>query len=463
MAEQVVLRYTLTPRARVSAGRGALVGNTRTVHDVIPGSVVRGALGTVWWSSDPAGFEPAAERLPLFDQVFRRALRVNAAVPFVRAPEPPGGQVRAALRAFSQVRCKYPGDGCTTAGWQDCALDERLGDRCACGSGWEEGRGWDLGPVEDALGQPVRVHTTRTALAEGVPRPEQLFTRTSTTTQVRFTGTLVLTGEDETLRPVTEWLATPREVSVGGQRSTLGRCRWSAHVEEPPTPPTGDVALRLRSPAILVDELGASTLDLPDAVRRLLGDGSPARVARAWVRPVVIGGWNGMAGLPKSEEHAVDAGSTVTLRDLDTAGRDALSRGIGLRQAEGYGEVELVGATPPNVPGAPGVCEVAAGSAQSTKTADDPLGVLVARLGPSRTRATLTGMRTQMRAVRRYRENGCGKELIDSRVVSAMPSLPWMRALSEAEQKTVQQVVSAEPGDLQRYLNAVDALLAEER
>jgi len=83
MTNVIHLNYELHPRARVSAGRFAQVGNGREIHEIIPGTVVRGALGAAWWSASAGGFRPLDDRQLFFESLFRRAMRVNAALPAV--------------------------------------------------------------------------------------------------------------------------------------------------------------------------------------------------------------------------------------------------------------------------------------------------------------------------------------------------------------------------------------------
>ena len=92
MSEHVT--YRLTPRARVSAGRGAEVQETRPVHHVLPGATVRGALGYAFWQSPTDAFEPTSSppaRQDAFDRLFGQLV--------VREAVPEG----AWLRALSQV------------------------------------------------------------------------------------------------------------------------------------------------------------------------------------------------------------------------------------------------------------------------------------------------------------------------------------------------------------------------
>lgn len=508
--ERIHFSYTLTPRSRVSAGRFAEVVNAKQVHSVIPGTTVRGALGAAWWSPTPSGYpaiaaadtDPTDRRDQDFDALFRHAMRVNAAVPRVAvgaAGGPGAAEVSAVLRPMSATRCKYAGTPeCPDGEWHDRAADPSLDLRCECGGTRDPGRGWDTEPVEQALSRlSLTVPTTRTALQGGVPVQDRLFTRPALVTEVVFVGTLVVTGERSALRAMLEWLQTDREVSVGGQRSTLGRCRWTCRETPAPEWPTGDVAVRLRSPAILLDELGAPTTDLVGAVRDRLAevDGGGSVSEPSWTRPVVVAGWNGMAGLPKPEEYAVDAGSTVVVQGASALAVEALARGLGVRQREGYGEVEIVSTHDLVSPSSRANRRVEASGATSGGSADpvasprhtlddvpvaqaapeqqaalaeadpavpaDPVRQLVASIGPARADATLKGMRAQARLVRRWRDNGFEANAVRAHVLDPMARLPWMRDLSSAHQEQVKALVAASNPELAGYLDVIETLLED--
>jgi len=419
--------------------------------------------------------------------------------------------VTAELNPVSAVRCKYAGTPeCCDPRWHDRAGTEFVGDKCTCGGARQSGKGWSTEKLRGVLANgTLKRSTTRTALQRGAPEKDKLFTRSALVTDITLRGTLVLSGDRADLSRAIDWLMTDRELSIGGQRSTLGRCRWTCSETSPPKLPTGEVVLRLRSPAILVDEFGAATTDLAgavsDEVARSKGRG---RAERHWVRPVTVAGWNGMAGLPKSEEYAVDAGSTVIITDLDEVGAMALSRGLGLRQVEGYGSVELLSrdgvTTREQLPAATAPMSKGEGTRTSSgrhvesitaatqraaevdeqtdsvaPIAPDPIPVpvdesgdepkmseveaLLNEIGPARTPATLKGLLAQARLVRRWRENGFAEALVRAQVVEPMNNLPWMRNLSQAHQTRVQAVVSAPAEMLAEHLRMIERLIAEQQ
>jgi CRISPR-associated protein (Cas_Cmr3) len=109
--------------------------------------------------------------------------------------------------------------------------------------------------------------------------------------------------------------------------------------------------IRLRSPGVLVDDLGRPSRD-PNPAELAGLFGSPARVERHWARWQSIGGWHVASRLPKPTELAVAAGSTygvATERPLEEAALVELSRrGLGLRRHEGFGDL---GGAPVLAPG----------------------------------------------------------------------------------------------------------------
>lgn len=304
------LRYELRPRSMVSAGRGGEVSFDKAVHDVLPGSVPRGALASAWWVEGQG--DQAA-----FDRLFVRRLRVHAALPFR------GGEC-AQLRPMTWSAEKYPPVGEEARFEPEPAGVGRVGGR-----GWHVPEGW-------------LAATTRTALERGVAKEGQLFTRRAARKDVVFRGLLQVSDDVSTQE--LDWLLRRRRVSVGGQLSVLGRCEWRAErVENPfPLPSSGEcIELVALQPIILLDEVGANSLDLESAIKAVAGRvGGEVHVERVATRPVVVGGWHGRAGIPKPKEWALDAGSAAVFT-ADEQTLAALADGLGVRRAEGFGAVLL--------------------------------------------------------------------------------------------------------------------------
>lgn len=445
------LNYTLTPRTRVSAGRRGIVQNTRPVYDVIPGTVVRGALGTAWWSSPTHAYTGPDPRAA-FERLFVGGMCVWAAVPTL-------GQHTAELRGLSWTTCKYPGDSCSRH-WHDTAVDVlgRLTPqdrRCpACDGPMRQGRGWALPDLED--GRQWMASVTRTMLEGGEAKDENLFTRQSLVKEVTLHGSISLT--DNVPDSAVDWLTTDKDVSLGGQRSTLGRCRWQSEVATDSAPPeTNEVVLRLRSPAILLDGYGAPTLDLKGAIERRTGQVRPPTVARVWTRPVVVSGWHGVAGLPKPEEWALDAGSTAAIRDLTSSGIHALMSGLGIRRNEGYGEVDVLTAEQ----AAAVTGESNSRGEQEPRNYDDPptsrevlddnMAKFIRSLLPERRIPVLRGLLTLTRSVQVRAEGGASRSEIES-IVTDHWTYSWARDLSGAQRDNVIVMMAAPPAVLSELI-----------
>jgi CRISPR-associated protein Csx10 len=327
------LEYTLTALSRLSAGRSGEVLFSREIHEMIPGSTVRGALASAWLNGDA----PEGATSQRFHDLFERSLVVRPAIP-----------EHMHLSAMSVRWCKYPlpADGTDQsfcAGTDDAAayVDEQPPKTCPnCGGGLESGRGygWQSGTRTG----PPTVAVIRTALnTDGVAKDEQLFTRRALERDMILRGSLLVLDPDRFSAELV-WLRIRRELRVGGQRSVLGLAEWTASdTSAPPGHPIPDHAvLRFTSPAILVDEHGAPTLDPGPELRRLCPDAVLDH--GSWLRPVRVGGWHAASGLPKPEDWAVEAGSTFVVNGLPTDASPRLVLGLGLRRLEGYGAVELL-------------------------------------------------------------------------------------------------------------------------
>lgn len=450
------IQYHLTPRARVSAGRSAEVQESRTIHHVLPGTTIRGALGAAWWRSPTAAFQPASPdvvRQEAFDRLFAR-LVVHEATP--------DAGVR--LRALSQIRHKYPArDGshrpgrfdlaagpatrcpvCDAAfdaprGWVQLDGSARPLDRCeACGSVFDAERGgWEFeGP---------QVSVTRTALRLGEARDGMLFTRPAVEKTVRFSGTLEVRDPASIPPEAVAWLTNQMALSVGGQKSTLGRVGWAAaEASAPPLPTSSSVVLQLRSPAILVDAGGLPTLDLAGHLRSLPGAGDLA--CRPWVRPTQVSTWHALAGVPKPVEWALEAGTTAVLSGWSADALARVARGIGLRQLEGFGHVALVD---PAI--LPRFDEVAA---PERERGADLVGELAALTHGARQRTIVNGVLDAARHLKTRRESGADADE-QATIVDETLALPWARDLGpDARAEVARLLGSAHLGTIITQLGA---------
>lgn len=314
------IEYTLEPINAVSAGSSGEVHFDRAIHEVLPGSVLRGALAAAWWLEEHG--DQAA-----FDELFEYRLRVQPGIPVL------AGQ-GARLDPMTWSKTKYSSEPADRQLADEFSPDE-LADGRLASPGRVTGRGW-------AVPREWLQATTRTALERGVAKDGQLFTRRASRKGVCFVGHLALTEESAELG----WLLRKRKLSVGGQLSVLGRCRWSAREVADPYPapqPGGRVELVALQPIILLNNYGANSLDLGGAVQAAVAAaGGTASIVQVASRPVRVGGWHGRAGFQKPVEWALDAGSAVVLDNPDKMALTALHAGLGIRRAEGYGTVVLL-------------------------------------------------------------------------------------------------------------------------
>ncbi|WP_162182625.1 type III-B CRISPR module-associated Cmr3 family protein [Actinoalloteichus caeruleus] len=333
-----MLEVMLTAEQPLSLGVGESVGNLTRTHRHVPGSVLRGALAAAWIAEHG---EPAADpdlRNQLRD-TFERGVRFS-----------PLFAEGSSVVPLSVLRCSYLSQAACADVVVDTAWDEEGTDCPECDGPLRAGRG----EVEFVGADDPVVHRTRVALnPDGTARDGALFTREALNhrdggTPRRFLGT-ILTRDTET-----SWLSASRPLLLGGGRSTSGLVRYEATpgTAAPPTATGRRLVLRLVCPGVFVDAAGRPS-DVPDlsVLRELLG--VDVEITRHWVRRERLTGWHSAADLPKSEEHAVTAGSTYVLELSDDPDPTDLTRllehGVGLRRAEGLGWIELDRWQPPPV------------------------------------------------------------------------------------------------------------------
>lgn len=441
--------YKITPRARISAGRAAEVQQARRIHHVLPGTTIRGALGAAWWHDPVAAFKPTApeaERQEAFDRLFEQLV--------VREAKP---NVGLRLRALSQLTVKYPGAGTNVRGQHDLAAGA-LAECPACGAGFGAPRGWtsvdgatamldrcaSCGSVFDMerggwLFEGPTATVTRTALEpSGVAKKSALFTRPAVEKNVVYEGRIQVRDADAVPEDALQWLTSTMSLSIGGQRSTLGRAGWSVSEADAPTVPRSDlVVMQLHSPAILVDGRGLPTLDLTGYLQSLEGGGGLA--CRPWTRPAQVSTWHAMAGIPKPVEWALEVGTTAVLAGWSTDALARLADGIGVRQREGFGHVVLV------APGdLPRFSEAEATEAShETVQVDHVAPYIELTRGRGQSRA-VNGLLKAARSVDSQRRLGAATEDL-ARLIDNTLAYPWVRALGpDAQTKVAELLASAE-------------------
>ncbi|WP_107086082.1 type III-B CRISPR module-associated Cmr3 family protein [Streptomyces sp. CNQ-509] len=336
----------------------------------IPGSVLRGALATVWIRDHGLPMEVSPRLREEFVALFEGDVRYG-----------PLFGSGSGIVPLSVKRCKYR---CSSDAYVDTAFAD--GDEPShCGLCDEAapltgGRG----EVEFFGSRAGKLHVERTHLEidddSQVARDKELFTRRALShresdgTHRRFHGRIVPRGLPEA---AADWLVRPRKLRMGGGRSTGGGVSFATAPAHPELPETATiVVLRLLSPAALTCPSGLP-LDLGDrdAVRDALNDeladllGTPiTEVSRLWARREHVGGWHAASALPKATELALIPGSVLRLAFAEPPSPEALqaltARGIGLRRNEGFGAVE-VAVSGWRAPGAAGPGDAASGGQEA--------------------------------------------------------------------------------------------------
>ena len=301
----------------------------------VPGSVLRGALASVWLAAH-RGPRPDVSADAEFLALFEGERRFGPLYP-----------TDDALRPLSVFGCKYAEAAGCRAVAHDAAFDGPVPARCpVCDSPMEASKG----RISDAK----VVDHTRVKLDErGRAADGQLFTRRALAAGTRLTG-LVSGSLDDGMA----WLAEPDlTIRLGGRRSTSGLATVSARPEAEPPEFTGYqrerrcLVIRLTAPGVFVDEFGRPAW-LPDPAELEAALGVPSVLEAAFARPTVVTGWHAAANLPKPRDFAVAAGSVYVLRfdhgEPDHAGLHRLwTAGLGLRRVEGNGWLSLQRWRPP--------------------------------------------------------------------------------------------------------------------
>lgn len=305
----------------------------RDVYRHVPGIVLRGALAAIWIGQNGP---PDGSRRASFRDLFEAGLRPGPLLP-------DGGYIR----PLSVTRCKYPpSKEHARRSLHDQAFEGRqpvcIVDRC--GRLVEAGRG----EVEfDDGGDPVTTlthvpHGNQTGVAVDGGLHARHYLRPGT----RFTGRLSAPADD-----FLDSFAGGGEIWLGGRRTVAGRARLTLTPVSPGPPPPDlaaedQIALRLDSPGVFVDDAGRPSADPVPELAEVLGlVPDQCQLLRRWWRPVTIRGWHVATGLPKPTDHAAAAGSTWLVRVAAAVPGDRLTAlvagGLGLRRTEGFGLVTV--------------------------------------------------------------------------------------------------------------------------
>lgn len=330
------LRFAVRAEQTLFLGAGPQIGNRRTSDRSLAGSALRGAIAGLWLSEFGA---PDGR----FHELFDSGLRWPTLHPRHTAVVP-----------LSVRRCKYrPEPGCDTVAIDQFAPDtaEQPTTCPVCNKTLELAKG-ELMTL--TIGHPPRTisRTTVTLGHDETADDGGLFTRDGLPAGTELEGATVLPRQLDSA--IDAWLRSleGRSIRVGGRKSVAGQATIvRSTIESDAVTDLGagqTVAIRLVSPAIVLDASGATTLDPHALVAGTAFAGHVELVERsAFLRPTSIGGWNGLAGTPRPTDSGIVAGATVVVRVTAGQGIPAatvertLRQGVGVRQDEGLGEVEI--------------------------------------------------------------------------------------------------------------------------
>jgi len=309
-------------------GKPSRADYRQDTYDHVPGSVLRGALAATWLRTPGApGPEHTTFRTVFEGEGLFGPLHSTASLPVPLSVWTHKGE---------------PGPCCTKL-WWDAAV-EALPDPLSCPT--------CRGRLAQSKGDPVgtpRLHSrTRVALDNnGVAAEGRLFRRDALATELPLTGWVSGAAVDA-LAPAGQVVT---ELRFGGERSVRGRATITARPAAPPPIELSgcDVVLRLAAPAVFVDRFGHAA-DKPSRLELKAALGQAVKKITAWTRWTEVGGWHMAAGVPKSRDRAVAAGSTYLVRCAaapDPARLAELAaRGVGLRRREGCGALHPCPAEP---------------------------------------------------------------------------------------------------------------------
>lgn len=331
---------TVTAQQALFLRSAPRAGNRQTTTTTITGSTLRGAVAALWLAEHG---QP--------DAVFRELFETGVVWPTLR---PHGHE----LVPMSVRRCKYRGQPqCNTTAFdtfqaQAPSAQEVEATCPVCGGPLELSKG-DLVPTGSG-NRVATVTRTNVSLTDAeTARDGELFSRDAVAVGTRLQGRAPLPNA---LSPQAKtWLngLAGRRLRVGGRRSVAGSITidgvsWPALDTLTTTPQGHRVALRLATPAIVLDVFGATTTA---ADHLLLGTPLEGRLAvdanASLIRPETAGGWNALAGLPRPDDTAWSAGSTVVAQVTDPAGITGdewlafVLHGVGTRRSEGFGTITV--------------------------------------------------------------------------------------------------------------------------
>lgn len=428
-------RYRITTKSRVSAAATGEILHHTPMHEVLPGATVRGALAALWW----LGADDRGEDEQQFTKLFDTQLAVSQAVPVQDGAD---REHDTHLNSASTFFCKYPkpDKDCGKFGLDLAAVVAGGADPAAvscsfCGGTAKTDPGWKRGYAA--------ARTTRTKLEpNGTAADGNLFRRESMPKGLRLEG--VLWAPDG----VQEWI-DGAHLRVGGKRSVMGAATIQLKRYPQPdfTEPDERTALRLCSPAIIIDRWGAASLSEADWLAELTRvSGDQLGSVRAWTRSERVTGWHMRSALPKPADWALAAGSTIVVEGLTPDGWSRLVRGIGLRTFEGYGQLEIL---PPQ---------------QMPQDASEPekepievaFDVLVAAIDKTPASAVLRSAQGALREIRAARQKKYGSP---EPTIARQKKNRWFTELPVAARSALSELFDSDLLDEANFLDQFDRLI----
>lgn len=334
-----VLNLSVAARQALFLRSAPRAGNHQTTATSVSGSTVRGALAALWLADHD---QP--------DDVFRELFEGGVAWPALR----PVGHV---VVPMSVRRCKYrPQPGCEATAHDTFMSPSRQPDQpeptcTVCGGPLELSKGDLVATIREAV--PETVTRTSVQLEDSeTAKDGQLFSRDALAAGTRLDGAAPLPRPLS--HPARRWIEglEGRTLRVGGRRSVAGAVRvehvaWSSLATPAATPTGTQVALRLVTPAVVLDAFGATTTQPQHLLRgTVLEHHLKVNAAASFVRPEIVGGWNALAQLPRPDDTAWSPGSTVIAEVVHPSGISGdlwaafVAAGVGTRRSEGLGGLE---------------------------------------------------------------------------------------------------------------------------
>lgn len=336
MSKVLRLHIRIEARQPLLLGNGPQVGNHRDSSEHLPATTLRGALATLWRRD-------FGEPTDVFHELFGNSLRWPTLLPDEHVIVP-----------LSVAVCKYGGEpGCSAFAIDRLVPDADHEVACPVCHGPSEMSKGRLAAVREGAGLRKVTTTTTKLTAQEVAKSGDLFSRDGLAIGSVLVGTTTL---DPTLsNAARDWIRRleGRSIRLGGRSSVAGHAtlRSISLTEETVTTrfAKGDrLALRLQTPAVVLDSTGAPSTRAADLLASSTIHDKVQLVDRGtFIRTTTTAGWNALAGVPRPQEVALTAGTTLLVTVTEPSGLTAeqvtefLLAGVGTRAADGFGLVEL--------------------------------------------------------------------------------------------------------------------------